>query len=131
LPVRRLVGLVLGVAMAAGLPGSAPAQGQPPATPKGVEARRPLGRYAGGRVVTVAADRLVVAGKVRGGQAAEWTFAIDPATKVRKAGKHIAATDLAPGDPVHVRYHAEQGRNVADEVMVRAPRKAPPAARDK
>jgi hypothetical protein len=122
---------MIGVAFAVGMTGSALAQGQPTTTPKEgkktdkpAETKKPAAQNANGTVKTAAADSLVVSGKAKGGQDAEWTFALDPKTKIRKGGKDIAAIDLAAGDPVHVRYHAEGGKNVADTVMVRAPKKA-------
>ena len=59
----------------------------------------------------------------KGGKDAEWTFSVDPKTKIRKNGKDITAADLAAGDNVHVRYHEDAGKNVADAVMVRAAKK--------
>jgi 3-dehydroquinate synthase class II len=78
---------------------------------------------ASGTVKTAAADSLVVTGKAKGGKVAEWTFAVDPKTKIRKAGKDIATTDLAAGDPVLVRYHEQAGKHVAESVMVRTVKK--------
>jgi hypothetical protein len=131
--VKRLLALVVGVAFAAGLTGLA--QGQAPTatkeekTGKAAETKKPVARNVNGTVKAAAADSLVVSGKVKG-QDAEWTFAIEPRTRFRKAGKDIAATDLGAGDAVHVRYHAEGNRNVADTVVVRTAKKVPPPARD-
>ena len=115
--MKRLIGLMLGVTFVAGITGSVLAQGQPaPATPaapatapkekveKPAEPKKPAAHNASGTV---------------------WTFAVDPkTTKIRKAGKDITAAELAAGDPVNVRYHEHDGKNVADSVMVRAPKKA-------
>ena len=57
-------------------------------------------------------DSLVVTGKAKG-KDAEWTFAVDPKTKIRKNNKDVTAADLVAGDSVQVRYHAEGGKNVA------------------
>jgi len=136
--VKRLIALMLGVAFVAGIAGSVLAQGQPAPTPapaaaskeekkaeKPAEPKKPAAHNASGTVKTAAADSLVVSGKAKTGKATEWTFAVDPkATKIRKAGKDITAGDLAAGDPVNVRYHEHEGKNVADAVMVLAPKKA-------
>ena len=65
------------------------------------------------------ASGIVVTGKVKG-KDAEWTFAVDPKTKIRKGGKDITAADLAPGDSVNVRYRDDGGKHVAESVLVRA-----------
>ena len=126
--MKRLVALIVGAAFVAGMTGSVLAQGRTtaPLTPPKVEkSRTPAAHIANGTVKTSAADSLVVSGKAKGGKDTQWTFAVDPKTKIRKSGKDITAGDLAAGDTVHVRYHAETGKNVADEVLVRAPNKAP------
>jgi hypothetical protein len=128
--VKRLVALIVGVAFAAGLAGSALAQTTPaPAAPPKTEtapktetktdAKKPASLNASGTVKTAAPDSLVVSGKAKG-KDAEWTFAVDPKTKIRKNNKDVTAADLAAGDSVQVRYHAEGGKNVADSVMVHA-----------
>jgi Domain of unknown function (DUF5666) len=132
--VKRVLGLIIGMAFVAGTVGGALAQGQPapaPAAPKEekkaekpAEMKRAAAHNASGTVKTATSDSLVVAGKAKGGKDAEWTFSVDPKTKIRKAGKDITAADLAAGDAVHVRYHEQAGKNVADSVMVRAAKKA-------
>jgi hypothetical protein len=131
---------VLGVGFVAGTTGGALAQSQTtptppatsaPATPapaekkteKPAEAKKPAAHNASGTVKMAAADSLVVSGKAKGGKEAEWTFAVDPKTKIRKAGKDVTAADLAAGDAVNVRYHEMGGKNVAESVMVRAAKK--------
>jgi len=127
--VDKLIALVIGAAFIAGMTGSVLAQGQPtpaPVAPKAektVEKKAPA-HNASGTVKTAGADTLVVAGKAKGGKDTEWTFAVDPKTKIRKAGKDITATDLVAGDAVHVRYHEHDGKQVADSVMVRTAKKA-------
>ena len=126
--MKRLVALFIAVAFVAGLTGSALAQGQTtPAAPKeekkaaeksAGEMKKPM-RDANGTVKSSAADSLVVTGKAKG-KDAEWTFAVGPKTQIRKGGKDITAADLAAGDPVHVRYHEDAGKAVADSVMVKA-----------
>jgi hypothetical protein len=128
--VKRLVALFIAVAFGAGMTGIALAQGQtPPTAPKteekkaaekpAADMKKPVARDANGTVKTSAADSLVVAGKTKG-KDAEWTFAVGPKTQIRKGGKDITAADLAAGDPVHVRYHEDGGKAVADSVMVKA-----------
>jgi hypothetical protein len=132
--VKRLIALIIGVAFVTGVTGSVLAQGgtaAPTATPKeqkkadklATESKRPSAQNASGTVKTTAADRVVVAGKAKGGGKDEWTFAVDQKTKIRKGGKDIAATDLAAGDSVLVRYHDQSGKNVAESVMVRTVKK--------
>lgn len=123
--MRRLVALIVGVAWVAAVTGGVLAQGQ--TTPaKSEKPRKPVTRTADGRVKTSAADSLVVSGKVKGGKDTEWTFSVDSRTKIRKSGKDITAVDLVAGESVLVRYHTEGGKTVADEVMVRAPKRAEP-----
>ncbi|MET0486631.1 MAG: hypothetical protein ABW216_13100 [Candidatus Rokuibacteriota bacterium] len=81
--------------------------------------KKPVARDANGAVKTSAADSLVVSGKSKG-KDTEWTFAVGPKTQIRKGGKDITAADLTAGDPVHVKYHEEAGKAVADSVMVKA-----------
>jgi hypothetical protein len=131
--VKKLIALLLGVAFAAGLCGTASAQGTTTTAPKeekkmekpAGEMKKPAAQNANGTVKSAAADTITVAGKTKGADA-EWTFAVDPKTKIRKGGKDITAADLAAGDNVHVRYHQDAGKNVADAVMVRAAKR--PAA---
>ena len=127
--VKRLLGMIVGVAFVAGMTGSALAQAPTTTAPKDekkaekpAEPKKPTVQNANGTVKTAAADSLVVAGKTKG-KDAEWTFSVDPKTKIRKAGKDVTAADLAAGDAVQVRYHAEGGKNVAESVIVRAPKK--------
>ena len=128
--MKKLIALLMGVAFVAGLSGSALAQSttapkeekkmeKPAAMPAD---KKPAAHNASGTVKTAAADSIVVAGKTKG-KDSEWTFSVDPKTKIRKAGKDISAADLAAGDNVSVRYHEDAGKNVADAVTVRAAKK--------
>lgn len=129
--VKKLIALLMGVAFVAGLSGTALAQStttapkeekkmeKPAAMPAD---KKPAAHNASGTVKTAAADSIVVAGKTKG-KDSEWTFSVDPKTKIRKAGKDISAADLAAGDNVSVRYHEDAGKNVADAVTVRAAKK--------
>ena len=129
--MKKLIALLIGVAFVGGLSGSALAQGT--AAPKPEEKKmekpaaapaekKPAAHNASGTVKTAAADNIVVSGKTKGKET-DWTFSVDPKTKIRKGGKDITAADLAAGDSVHVKYHADGGKNVADSVMVRAAKK--------
>jgi hypothetical protein len=130
--VKKLIALFIGVAFVAGLSGSALAQSTTTAPkpedkkmekPAAMPAeKKPAAHNASGTVKSAAADNIVVAGKTKG-KDAEWTFSVDPKTKIRKGGKDITAADLAAGDSVSVRYHEDAGKNVADAVMVRAAKK--------
>lgn len=128
--MKKVIALVIGLAFVAGMTGAALAQSQStmPKEEKKAETpapgKKPAAQTASGTVKTAAADTLVVAGKAKGGKETEWTFAVEPKTKVRKGGKDITAGDLAAGDPVLVRYHEHEGKHVADSVMVRMAKKA-------
>jgi hypothetical protein len=140
--VKRIVALFIAVAFGASMTGSALAQSQTtPTVPKAEEKKaekpaadmkKPMARDANGTVKASAADSLVVSGKTKG-KDAEWTFAVGPKTQIRKGGKDITAADLTAGDPVHVKYHEEAGKAVADSVMVKASssaaKKTPDAAK--
>ncbi len=80
--------------------------------------RRQLAQTAVGRVKSASPDTLVVLGKSQG-KAAEWTFALDTNTKIRKAGKDVTVTDLKEGDAVQVRYMEHGGKRVAQTVRAR------------
>ena len=137
--MKKLIALLIGVAFVAGVSGSVLAQGTTSTTPKeGTKMdkpaekpaadKKPAAHNASGTVKTAAADNLVVTGKAKGKET-EWTFSVDPKTKIRKAGKDITAADLAAGDSVSVRYHEDMGKNVADSVMVRTAKKPAEAAK--
>jgi hypothetical protein len=133
--VKKLISLFVGIAFVTGLTGAVLAQGQttPPQSdkkPAATETKKPAAHNANGTVKTAAADSIVVAGKASG-KDAEWTFAVDPKTKIRKGGKDITAADLGVGDAVNVRYHDDAGKHVADAVMVRAAKKPVAAATKK
>lgn len=124
--------LVLGGALIVGVAASGLAQapsGTPPKDEKKgerpAETKKVATQNANGIVRTSAAASLVVSGKAKGGKDAEWTFALEPKTKIRKAGKEVSAGDLASGDVVLVRYHDQDGKHVADSVLVRASRTSP------
>jgi hypothetical protein len=127
--VKKLIALFVGTAFVAGLAGAALAQTTPPAEKKpAMSEKKPMLHNASGTVKSAAADNLVVAGKAKG-KDAEWTFSVDPKTKIRKSGKDITAADLTAGDRVSVRYHEDGGKNVADTVMVSTAKKPADAAK--
>jgi hypothetical protein len=105
------------------------AQAPPRPGQKGTDTKPtpPTAQTAIGTVKSVVADSIVVAGKVKG-KDTEWTFAVDPTTKVRKASQDVTAAQLAPGDPVRVRYVEHEGRTVAQHIAVTTPVKAKPEA---
>jgi len=127
--VKRLIALFVGVAFVTGMTGLVAAQTPAPKpeekkvekTDKPVE-KKMTSRNANGTVKSATADSVVVAGKDKG-KDTEWTFAVDPKTKIKKAGKDITAKDLAPGDAVHVRYMEHDGKAVASAISVRPPKK--------
>ena len=95
------------------------AAAQAPAAPKAT-------LNVSGTVRTATADAIVVSGRDKG-KDAEWTFAVEPTTNIRKGAKSITAGDLKPGDAIHVRYVERDGKATAQSIIVRAPRK--PAAK--
>lgn len=84
-------------------------------TEKAADHARMRAKGATGTVKTAAADSLVVAGKK-----GEMTFGLDDKTMIKKGGKAVTATDIKPGDSVHVRYMEHDGKMVAQSVTVRA-----------
>lgn len=84
-------------------------------TEKPADHARMKARNANGTVKTASADSIVVTGKN-----AEWTFAVDDKTMIKKGGKSITAADVKPGDAVHVRFMEHDGKMVAQRVSVRA-----------
>jgi hypothetical protein len=133
--VKKLGALLVAVLFAAGAVGVASAQSQPAADKKAEDmkkpgemkkapaAKKPAARTAMGSVKSASADSVVVAGKDKGKET-EWTFAVDPKTKVRKANKDVPAGDLKAGDPVRVQYSEQDGKTVAQSITVSAPAKA-------
>ena len=85
---------------------------------KPAEKKKMAAKNANGTVKSASADSVVVAGKEKGKEA-EWTFAVDAKTSIRKGGKSITAPDLKSGDAVHVRYSDAEGKAVAQSVTVK------------
>lgn len=81
--------------------------------------KKPASKTANGTVKSAAAGSIVVAGKEKGKEA-EWTFAVDASTKIKKAGKDAAAADVKAGDAVTVKYMEKDGKATAQMVTVKA-----------
>ena len=128
--VALLIAAVLGIGFAglavAQTTAPAPATPAPATTP--TPAQKPAemkkssevkkAKNAQGTVKAASADSLVVAGKDKG-KDAEWTFAVDSKTAIRKSGKAITAADVKPGDQVQVRYMDHDGKATAMAVQVK------------
>lgn len=117
--MRKLLTLAIALAFATGLAGVAAAQTTKPPekAPAQKAEKKPAARTARGTVKSAGADTIVVAGKDKGKET-EWTFAVDPKTKIKKGGKDVAAADLAAGDRVAVRYTEDAGKATAQTVTV-------------
>ena len=132
--MKRLFAVLLGVAFVAGTVGSAVAQTPTTTTDKKPAAdtkmsdkkdastKKAATKTATGTVKSASPDSIVVAGKDKG-KDAEWTFAVDEKTKVKKGGKDTMAKDLAAGDRVTVKYMDHEGKATAMNVSASAPKK--------
>lgn len=129
--MKKIVTLLIAVAFVAGTTGFAFAQAQstapmPKADDKKMDKsvdkksgdKKMSTKNANGTVKSASSDSVVVAGKEKG-KDAEWTFAVDPKTKIKKGGKDATVADLKPGDSVHVRYMEHDGKTVAQAINVR------------
>lgn len=130
--MKTLFALTVAIAFAASAVGYATAQTTtttpPPAAGKNPDGKmekkadkgekKAPSKSASGMVKSATADGVVVAGKDKGKEA-EWTFGVDPGTKIRKSGKSVTAADLKPGDSVNVRYHEMDGKSMAQSIAVR------------
>ena len=92
--------------------------------------KKPMAKTANGTVKSASADSVVVAGKDKGKEA-EWTFAVDPKTTIKKGGKAITAADIKMGDSVQVKYTEADGKAMAQSVTVKAPAAAAKKMDDK
>jgi hypothetical protein len=111
--VRILVALAL--ALALGAAGVAVAQ---TSTPGSTSPKKTASRNVSGTVKTSSMETVVVAGRDKG-KDAEWTFAVEPTTHIRKGGKSIIAGDLKPGDAVQVRFTEQGGKAMARSIVVK------------
>jgi len=129
--VALLIAVVLGIgfaglagaqtttpAPATPAPATTPAPAQKPAEMKPKSSDVKKAKTAQGTVKAASADSLVVTGKEKG-KDAEWTFAVDSKTAIRKSGKAITAADLKAGDQVSVRYMDHEGKATATAVQVK------------
>lgn len=103
-------------------PATQPAPAQKPAESK----QKPMeakAKKAHGMVKSASADSLVVTGKEKGQgkemKDAEWTFAVDSKTAIRKSGKAVTAADVKPGDQVEVRYMDHGGKMTAVAIQIK------------
>ena len=129
--MKRALAAIVGVAFVFASAGLVAAQTPPPATKaeKDTSMKKAPHHTAVGTVKTAGPDNLVVGGKSKG-KDTEWTFAVNDKTKVKKAGKEVAAKDLAPGDKVTVRYMDEGGKMTAMTVNASAASKQAAKAKD-
>jgi hypothetical protein len=123
--VKKLSALFVAVTFVASTAGLAFAQAPPAPAPKAEEKKadkagekKMTSKNANGTVKSAGADSVVVAGKDKG-KDAEWTFALDSKTKIKRGGKDIAAGDLKAGDAVQVRYMDHGGKSVAQAITVK------------
>ena len=114
MPVALALALVLGIAGVAAA--QAPTSGSTAA--KKTDVQKPASRSVSGTVKSASLETVVVAGRDKG-QDAEWTFAVEPTTNIRKGDKSIVAGDLKPGDVVQVRFAEQDGRAVARSILVK------------
>jgi hypothetical protein len=118
----------LALILALGSPAVAAAQGASTGSgsPTKVETKKPTTRTVSGSVKSSSQDTVVVAGRDKG-KDAEWTFAVEPTTNIRRGGKSIVASDLRPGDGVQVRFREQGGKATAQSIVVKS--KAGPVAK--
>ena len=79
-------------------------------------------RNVSGTVRSSSNETVVVAGRDKG-KDAEWTFAVEPTTNIRKGSKSITAGDLKSGDAVQVRFVEREGKALAESILVKAAKK--------
>lgn len=119
--VKKSLAVLMAAVFMAGLGGVALADEKPDdkaKTEKPADAQKMMkAKTANGIVKSAGADSIAVMGK---GKDAEWTFAIDDKTMIKKGGKAVAAADIKPGDSVQVRYMEHDGKAVAQSVTVKA-----------
>jgi hypothetical protein len=125
--VKKLIALSVAAVFALGAAGLAVAQDKK-ADDKKMEKsdmkaekkadKKPTTKTANGSVKSASADSIVVSGKDKG-KDAEWTFAVDPKTSIKKGGKAIMAGDVKAGDSVQVKYMEQDGKAMAQSVMVK------------
>jgi len=133
--MRKFLAVLMTLAFTTGLSGTVLAQEKKatdamdkPADTKMIAMKA---HYAHGTVKSAAADSIVVTGKGgrdRSAKEAQWTFAVDAKTMIKKAGKAVTVADIRPGDWVDVKYMDHDGKAVAERVTVKAARRMEGAA---
>jgi hypothetical protein len=113
-----LVSLAVAVALVIGSASLLLAQSSGPAK----SAAKKASRKVSGTVRSSSPDIVVVSGRDKG-KDAEWTFAVDPTTNIRKGSKAIVPGDLKAGDAVQIRFVERDGKAVAQSIVVKGPRK--------
>ena len=127
--MKKLVSLFVALAFVAGISGVAVAQTTAPKSGDTMKSdtksgdkmageKKMAAKHAKGTVKSATADSIVVSGKDKG-KDAEWTFAVDAGTKIKKGGKDVTASDVKAGDSVDVRYGEKDGKMMAQAVTVR------------
>src|SRR5688572_13010107 len=103
--MKRLLAVPMAIAFASSVVSLAVAQTQKPTEEKkaSTTGHKMAAKSAVGTVKSSTANSVVIAGKSQG-KDTEWTFALDPKTKIRKGGQDAMAADLKAGDSVSVRY---------------------------
>ena len=119
--MRILASFAVVLVLATGVPELVAAQKAGTVAEKADKPRRAV-RNISGTVQSAAKDTIVVTGREKG-KDAEWTFAIDPMTHIRRGSKSIVAADLKPGDAVQVRYLERDGKAQAESILVTNARK--------
>lgn len=127
--MKKLLSIAMALVFAGSLAGVAAASGtatdkkSEKAADKPVKAeKKPSTKTANGTVKSASVDSIVVAGKEKG-KDAEWTFAVDAKTKIKKGGKDATAADLKAGDGVQVKYMEDGGKATAQSVLAKEARK--------
>ncbi len=133
--MKKLLTMVMAIAFVSGIAVASAQTTTTPAAPAPEKKTEDTGKVekkaakkahamnASGTVKSASADSIVVAGKSKGKET-EWTFAVDPKTKIKKGGKDITAADLQAGDAVSVKYTEQDGKATAQSVMVKGAKKA-------
>ena len=75
------------------------------------------GRRVEGVVKSIQSDGFVVSGKEQNKER-DWAFAITDKTTVKRGEKPAAAEDLKPGDAVTVNYVEQDGKIIAQSVIL-------------
>ena len=142
--MKKLLSIAIALAFFGSLLGVAAASGTATTTDKKTDKaadkmekkadKKPSTKSANGTVKSASADSIVVAGKEKG-KDTEWTFAVDPNTKIKRAGKDAMAADIKTGDSVQVKYTEDGGKATAQSVTAKEAKmkkaENPCAAKDK